>query len=33
VDIASALNMTVPGIRAHQAALKDGETLVVPHFY
>ena len=32
VDIAMALNMTVPGIVAHQSALKDGETLAIPHF-
>ena len=32
VDIAAALNMTVPGIVAHQSALKDGETLAIPHF-
>src|SRR5262249_18588447 len=32
VDIAAALNMTVPGIGAHQSALKDGETLAIPHF-
>jgi hypothetical protein len=32
VDIAAALNMTVPGIVAHQSALKDGETLALPHF-
>lgn len=32
VDIAAALNMTVPGAIAHQSALKDGETLKVPQF-
>jgi hypothetical protein len=32
VGIAPALNMTVPGIVAHQSALKDGETLAIPHF-
>jgi len=32
VDVAAALNMTVPGIVAHQSALKDGETLKVPHY-
>ncbi|MCA9262426.1 MAG: Gfo/Idh/MocA family oxidoreductase [Planctomycetales bacterium] len=32
VDIAWALNMTVPGLVAHQSALKDGELLKVPHF-
>jgi hypothetical protein len=30
VDIYEALAMTVPGIVAHQSALKDGETLKVP---
>ena len=32
VDIAWALNMTVPGVVAHQSALKDGELLKVPHY-
>ena len=32
VDIAVALNITVPGIVAHQSALKDGETLKIPQF-
>jgi predicted dehydrogenase len=32
IDIATALNMTVPGIIAHQSALKGGELLKVPHF-
>lgn len=32
VDIAMALNMTVPGVVAHQSALKNGEILKVPHF-
>jgi predicted dehydrogenase len=32
VDIHWALNMTVPGIVAHQSALKGGETLKVPQF-
>jgi predicted dehydrogenase len=32
VDIAAALNMTVPGVVAHQSALKDGQTLAVAHF-
>jgi hypothetical protein len=32
VDIAAALNMTVPGIVAHRSALNDGETLAIPHF-
>jgi predicted dehydrogenase len=32
VDIAMSLNLTVPGIIAHQSALKGGETLKVPQF-
>jgi len=32
VNIYEALAMTVPGIVAHQSALKDGETLKVPQF-
>jgi predicted dehydrogenase len=32
VDVAAALYMTVPGVIAHQSALKDGETLKVPQF-
>ena len=32
VDIAVALNITVPGIVAHQSALKDGETLKIPQY-
>lgn len=32
IDVAMALNMTVPGIIAHQSALKDGEILKVPQF-
>lgn len=32
VDIVMALNMTVPGIIAHQSALKDGETLKIPQY-
>ena len=32
VDIAMALNMTVPGIVAHQSALKDGESMKIPQF-
>ncbi len=32
VDIAQALNMTVPGIVAHQSALRDGERMAVPHY-
>jgi len=32
VDIYQALAMTVPGIVAHQSALKDGERLTIPSF-
>jgi predicted dehydrogenase len=32
VDVALALNMTVPGIVAHQSALKGGELLKVPQY-
>ncbi len=32
VDLATALSLTVPGILAHQSALKNGETLKVPRF-
>ena len=32
VNVYEALAMTVPGIVAHQSALKDGETLKVPQF-
>ena len=32
IDIAIALNMTIPGIVAHQSALKDGETLKIPQY-
>src|SRR5690606_33015273 len=32
VDVAMALNMTVPGIVAHQSALKDGELLKIPQY-
>lgn len=32
VDVATALNLTVGGIVAHQSALKDGEWLKVPQF-
>ena len=32
VDIYEALAMTVPGIVAHQSALKDGETLDIPQY-
>ena len=32
IDIYESLAMTVPGIIAHQSALKDGETLKIPQF-
>ena len=32
VDVVQALNMTVPGVVAHQSALKDGERLKVPQY-
>jgi hypothetical protein len=32
VDIAMALNMTVPGVVAHQSALKDGELMKIPQY-
>ncbi|HAM10037.1 MAG: oxidoreductase [Bacteroidetes bacterium GWE2_41_25] len=32
VDIATALNMTVGGIVAHQSALKDGELMKIPQY-
>jgi len=32
INIAWSLNMTVPGIVAHESALKDGEWLPVPHY-
>ncbi len=32
VDIAMALNLTVPGIVAHQSALKDGELMKIPQY-
>ena len=32
VDIVTALNLTVPGIVAHQSALRNGESLKVPQF-
>jgi hypothetical protein len=32
VDISMALNLTVPGIVAHQSALKDGETMKIPQY-
>ena len=32
VDIATALNMTVPGIVAHLSALKNGENMKIPQY-
>ena len=32
VDIYEALAMTVPGIIAHESALRDGETMKIPSF-
>jgi hypothetical protein len=32
IDLYESLAMTVPGIVAHQSALKDGEQLAVPQF-
>ncbi len=32
VDVATALNLTVPGIIAHQSALKDGELMKIPQY-
>jgi predicted dehydrogenase len=32
VDIAAALNMTIPGIVAHQSALRDGELMKIPQY-
>jgi predicted dehydrogenase len=32
VDIAMALNLTVPGIVAHKSALKDGELMKIPQY-
>jgi predicted dehydrogenase len=32
IHVASALNMTVSGIVAHESALKDGETIKIPQF-
>lgn len=32
VDVVDALNMTVPGIIAHQSALRDGERLRIPQY-
>ncbi len=32
VDVATALNLTVPGIVAHQSAINGGETRKIPVF-
>ena len=32
IDVAWALNMTVPGVVAHQSALKDGELMKIPQY-
>jgi len=32
IDVATSLNMTVPGIIAHQSALNDGELMKVPQY-
>jgi len=32
IDIACALNMTVPGIIAHKSALKGGKRLKIPQY-
>lgn len=32
VNIAQALNMSIPGIIAHQSCMKGGETLKIPHY-
>lgn len=32
VDIVTALNLTVPGIVAHQSALKDGALMKIPQY-
>jgi len=32
VDIATALNLTVAGIVAHQSALKNGELMKIPQY-
>ena len=32
VDIIAALNMTVPGMVAHQSALRDGELMKIPQY-
>ena len=32
VDVALALNMTIPGVIAHRSALKDGELMKIPQY-
>jgi hypothetical protein len=32
IDVALALNMTVPGVIAHKSALKDGELMKIPQY-
>lgn len=32
IDITAALNMTVPGIVAHESAIRDGEWLKIPQY-
>ena len=32
IDVAMALNITVPGVVSHQSALKDGECMKIPQF-
>jgi hypothetical protein len=32
VDVIDALHMTVPGYYAHLSAMKDGETMKIPHY-
>jgi hypothetical protein len=32
VDVAQALNLTVPGIVAHQSAMRNGELLKIPQY-
>jgi hypothetical protein len=33
VDVTMALNMTVPGVVAHQSALRDGELMTIPQYH
>src|SRR5690606_31574289 len=32
LDVAMALNLSIPGIVAHESCMKGGETLKIPHF-